>query len=62
MYAGTWSTEAHACALICVGALPEAIGVNAAGALSQTYPELSMFQSRYSCIAMANSEIMFISF
>ena len=34
------STEAHACALICVDASQEALGVNAVGALSQNYPEL----------------------
>ena len=62
VYDRTWSTKAHACALICVDASQEALGVNAVSALSQTYPELYTFQSRYSCIAMANSEILFISF
>ena len=42
-------------------ASPEAFGVNASGALSQTYPELSRFQFSYSCIAVANIEIMFHS-
>ena len=42
-------------------ASPGAFGVNVSGALSQTYPELSRFQSSYSCIAMANIEILFNS-
>ena len=42
-------------------ASPDAFGVNASGALSQTYPELSRFQFSYSCIAVANIEIMFHS-
>ena len=42
-------------------ASPEAFGVNVSGALSQTYPELSRFQFSYSCIAMANIEILFNS-